>query len=94
MQVIADPADRILGRRPFAEHGMHVPIDEAGQYRAARGVEHAGGFLVRAGSSARITPSSTRSACTGAIGAAMSPVKNSPMLRTSVRITGARGSRG
>ena len=40
VQVIADPADGVLGRRPFAEHRMDVAVDQARHHRAAAGVEH------------------------------------------------------
>ena len=70
MEIIADPADRVLGRRPFAEHRMHMAVDQPRQDRAAARIEHARRTPSRGGgSSAAMTPSSIeRATRTGAIG--------------------------
>ena len=46
VHVVADPADGVLGRRPFAEHRMDVAVDQARHDGAAAGVEHGIGFGV------------------------------------------------
>ena len=44
VHVIADPADGVLRRRPFAEHRMDMAVDQARHHRAAAGVEHGVGL--------------------------------------------------
>ena len=44
MDVVADPALRVLRRRPFAEHGVDVTVDQARHHGGAAGVEHAVGL--------------------------------------------------
>ena len=39
MHVIADPADGVLRRGPFAENRVNVPVDDAGQHGVALGVD-------------------------------------------------------
>ena len=46
MHVVADPADGVLGWRPFAEHRMDMAVDEAGHDGALAGIEHGVGFGV------------------------------------------------
>ena len=46
VHVVADPADGVLGRRPFAEHRMDMAVDEARHDGAAAGVEHGVGLGV------------------------------------------------
>ena len=46
MQVVADPADGVLRRRPFAEHGMDMPVDQARHHGAAASIDHGIGLGV------------------------------------------------
>ena len=46
VHVVADPADGVLGRRPFAEHRMDVTVDQTRHDGAAAGVEYRVGFCV------------------------------------------------
>ncbi len=40
VHVVADPADGVLGRRPFAEHRMDVAIDQARHDGALACIQH------------------------------------------------------
>ena len=80
VHVVADPADGVLRRRPFAEHRMDVAVDQAGHHGRAAGVDHAVGGRRGGGSSAAMRPSSISSEPTSFCGCARSPVKNSPIF--------------
>ncbi len=81
MHVVADPADGVLRRRPFAEHRMDVAVDQARHHGAAAGVDHGVGLACRRADRA-LRSCCRRSAAISRRPAAcaMSPVKNSPMF--------------
>ena len=81
VHVIADPADGVLGRRPFAEHRMDMAVDQARHDGAAAGVEHRVGLGVGRRIERRDLAAVDQAATSPRPAAcAMSPVKNSPMF--------------
>ena len=80
VHVIADPADGVLGRRPFAEHRMDVAVDQARHDGALACIQDGVGLGVGGRIERRDFWPSINSDVTAACGLAMSPVKNSPMF--------------